>query len=393
MATEVELGPRYPWADLPEDVRTVFGEVLPDVVEAIVRRIPQEVAEYARPLEGAFGAAVRRGVETAMRRLFVELPGRDEPAFTPETRAIYRALGIGEARTGRSLEALLAAYRLGARMTFRMVAERALATGLEPARLLALGESIFVYIDEVSAASIEGYADEQSRQVGERDRARQALLNVLLSGHSDLAEVRRLTVHAGWKLPDVLCVVVIPLDRSEGLRMRLGERALASARGGQAIALVPAPSTAAQRRSLEARLEGRSAWIGPPRPWQQVVESWQATLQALALPAVEQPRWVVDHTVGVVLAAQRTLIDDLAARRLAPLADLADPARERLLDTLESWLRWRGERRRVAQELHVHPQTVGYRLGQLRELFGADLEDPDARFELELVLRSRRLIS
>lgn len=387
--SEAEVGPRYPWADLPEDVLGVFDEVLPDVVETIVRRIPQEVTEYARPLEGEFGAAVRRGVETAMKRLFIELPGRDEPAFTPQTRAVYRALGIGEARTGRSLEALLAAYRLGARMTFRMVSERALASGIDPGKLLALGESIFVYIDEVSAASIEGYADEQSRQVGERDRARQALLNLLLAGRSDEAEVRRLTVHSGWTLPERLCVVVIPLDRSEGLRLRLGDRALVSGRGGQAIALVAEPATAVQRRTLESRLESRAAWIGPARPWQQVSESWHATMQALALPQVPEPRWVVDHTVDVLLAAQRPLVADLADRCLAPLAGVADPARERLLDTLDSWLRWRGERQRVAKELHVHPQTVGYRLGQLRELFGAALDDPQSRFELQLVLRSR----
>ena len=45
----------------------------------------------------------------------------------------------------------------------------------------------------------------------------------------------------------------------------------------------------------------------------------------------------------------------------------------------------------VAQALHVHPQTVRYRLAQLREAFGDDLDDPDARFELELALRARRL--
>ena len=39
----------------------------------------------------------------------------------------------------------------------------------------------------------------------------------------------------------------------------------------------------------------------------------------------------------------------------------------------------------------MHPQTVRYRLARLRELFGPRLDDPDARFELELALRARRL--
>ena len=47
-----------------------------------------------------------------------------------------------------------------------------------------------------------------------------------------------------------------------------------------------------------------------------------------------------------------------------------------------------GQRAPIAAELFVHQQTVGYRVGQLKELFGESLDDPEARFELELVLRA-----
>jgi DNA-binding PucR family transcriptional regulator len=47
----------------------------------------------------------------------------------------------------------------------------------------------------------------------------------------------------------------------------------------------------------------------------------------------------------------------------------------------------------MARELHVHPQTVRYRLAQLRELFGERLDDPDARFELALALRAVGAVS
>jgi len=39
----------------------------------------------------------------------------------------------------------------------------------------------------------------------------------------------------------------------------------------------------------------------------------------------------------------------------------------------------------------VHPQTVRYRSGQIRELWGDEIDNPDRRFELELVLRAQRL--
>jgi DNA-binding PucR family transcriptional regulator len=41
----------------------------------------------------------------------------------------------------------------------------------------------------------------------------------------------------------------------------------------------------------------------------------------------------------------------------------------------------------MAESLHVHQQTVRYRLVKLRELLGDDLDDPEARFELEAALR------
>ncbi|MFD5890173.1 helix-turn-helix domain-containing protein [Streptomyces sp. NPDC060334] len=47
----------------------------------------------------------------------------------------------------------------------------------------------------------------------------------------------------------------------------------------------------------------------------------------------------------------------------------------------------------AAKALSVHPQTVRYRLRQLEALFGAGLPDPRTRFELEMALRSRRLMS
>ncbi|MHB8533285.1 MAG: helix-turn-helix domain-containing protein, partial [Solirubrobacteraceae bacterium] len=57
------------------------------------------------------------------------------------------------------------------------------------------------------------------------------------------------------------------------------------------------------------------------------------------------------------------------------------------LETLRAWLRAPGQRKAIAHALGVHPQTVRYRMGRLRELFGAALDDPDGRFELELALR------
>ena len=85
------------------------------------------------------------------------------------------------------------------------------------------------------------------------------------------------------------------------------------------------------------------------------------------------------------------LIDDLAVRCLAPLAGCGPAHGRRLAETLLAWLETRGGAPEVAARLGVHPQTVRYRLRQIRELWGDGIDDPDRRFELELVLRAQRL--
>lgn len=63
-----------------------------------------------------------------------------------------------------------------------------------------------------------------------------------------------------------------------------------------------------------------------------------------------------------------------------------EPRRQELLDTLASWLRCMGNQRRMARELHLHYNTVSYRLQQLWLLLEADPVDPMKRLALETAL-------
>ena len=85
-----------------------------------------------------------------------------------------------------------------------------------------------------------------------------------------------------------------------------------------------------------------------------------------------------------------SLASELARARLSAIEELRPSERDRLLETLAVWLGLQRHTPSVAAALHVHPQTVRYRLGKLRELLGEALETPDGRFELELALRARR---
>ena len=78
----------------------------------------------------------------------------------------------------------------------------------------------------------------------------------------------------------------------------------------------------------------------------------------------------------------------MAARRLAPLAGLTERASERMRETALAYLDHQGNSVAMARALHLHPQTVRYRVNRLRELLGEQLDEPGARFELEVALRA-----
>ena len=75
-----------------------------------------------------------------------------------------------------------------------------------------------------------------------------------------------------------------------------------------------------------------------------------------------------------------------------PLRRLRPAQQETLGETLLAWLQSGGNAREVARRLHIQPQTARYRLRQLQLLFGDTLQEPDARFELEIALRAERLL-
>jgi hypothetical protein len=364
-------------------VRNGLRDDLPAVVAEVVAAVAEQVPGYRRPLEGRFGEGVRRGVEVALGR-FLEPDDAEGPALTAQDRAVYVELGRGELLQGRSLEALLAAYRVGARVAFRRFAALGAGHGMPAEAVVPLAEATFAYIDELSAASIEGYAAEQSRQAGQRDRQRQELLDRLLDGTLDETTGAQDAAAAGWTLPDDVVVVVVPAASAEGLSTRLGPEALVGERAGSVVAVLPARDGGP---ALATRLAGRVAGISLPRPHAQAAAALRLASLAARLPG-DRPVLVEQALAELVLHRDPELRDELVRRRLAPLDAARAGSRDRLAETLLAWLGHRGSRQAVAEALHVHPQTVAYRLGVLRELFGEAMDEPTARFELELALRA-----
>ncbi len=387
---------------IPPEVAAALRPVLPDLAAETIRAIGREVPDYSRPLEGRLGVTLRYGTERALGRFVdsIEQAG----AVSDRDRRIYVELGRLEMREGRTLGALLAAYRVGAQIAWRRFVEAGTRAGLQPPTLYRLGEAIFAYIDEISGESIEGYAAEQSAAAGERQRRRAQLVLLLAADPPTAPEVMRAAaVRAAWAPPARLAALAVEGIDAERLASRLGPGTLAGpletsdgapggARGARVLAFVADPDAPRRRAQIEEAVGTRAAALGPtvaPVAAGRSVERARRALDLRAAGALPGAGLLVtaDHASELLLHADTRLAGELAAARLAPLDGLRPAARERLVATLRAWLDRQGRIDDTARALEVHPQTVRYRLNQLRECFGAVLDDPEARFELELALR------
>jgi hypothetical protein len=319
----------------------------------------------------------------------------DPSAVDDRARETYVVLGRGEMRAGRSLDALLSAYRLGARLAWERFVAAGEVAGHEPETLYRLGTAIFTYIDAISAESIEGYADEQTAAAGERQRRRAALVRMLTRDDVVEEDVRDLARLAEWPLPASVAALVVSDVDSGRLASRLGDGAIAATERDLTLALLPDPDAPGRRAQVAAAVAGMPATLGPSIPPMRGHHSIAVARAAhrLVIEGVLDASELAiadDHLATLIVHGDPALAADFAEAALAPLAGLRDQPRDRLAVTLRAWLDHHGQVQRVAALLHVHPQTVRYRVAQLRDLFGSALEDPQSRFELGLALRIRR---
>src|SRR5829696_5633805 len=229
-----------PWRGLPASVADLIEPELEAITDEILATIAAEVPEYARPLEGAFGRGVRTGVTEALRQ-FVALIRSPSGARGPG-REVYVALGRGELRQGRTLDSLQSAYRVGARVAWRRVATAARDAGVDAEVLSLLAESIFAFIEELSADSVEGYAEARSRLEGERRRRQRELMLLLLRDPpADEGDVRAAAGAVGWRVPPVAATVACAEEDLERIARRLPTDALVAALESEGCAIVPDP--------------------------------------------------------------------------------------------------------------------------------------------------------
>jgi hypothetical protein len=384
-----------PWADLtPEFAAAVTRE---DFAEEMTEEIHRRIPEYARRWDDAFADVIRTAIERVMEEVLLRIA---DPTAPHEPAAeFFRSVGRSVAKEGRDADTLQKAVRVAGLAVWRRVARDADRLRLSARSLGLLGEIVMMFQDEVAGAAAEGYAQTQAVVAGELTRRRSQLMKLLLTEPpataEDIASLARL---ARWPVPRAVAAVALHEHHVDVARPSLPPDILLDLSRTKPCLIVPDPEGPGRSRLLDGALGGWLAAIGPTVPLAEVSRSLRWAYQGLGLarrgviPGHGAVR-CADHMSTLVLFQDEELLASMAARLLAPLSHLRAGQQDRLAETLLAWLQSGRNTNGVALRLHVHPQTVRYRLRQLEDLFGDRLQDRDLRFELEIALRARTLLA
>ncbi|WP_406145150.1 PucR family transcriptional regulator [Streptomyces sp. NBC_01012] len=318
-----------------------------------------------------------------------------------------------------SSNALLRAYRLGHRRALDWVAGE--LAGVEPdgrvsfAALQMLQDAAFAYIDRVSEQVVEEYETERERWLTNRSTIRTATLSALLA--QDEVDVATAEQVLGYRLRhDHLGLVLWADERmaSTGSLERLGQLTHAIA---QEVGSDSAPLFVPQDRSLGwgwvplhagasidldrlARVLGEAgdevkAAIGAVGTG---LAGFRAThrqaLQAhqVSVIGADRAHQITSFTApgvraAAILASDLTIARDLVTSMLGGLVQ-DDEGVERLRETLTVFLQENQSFVATAARIHLHKNTVKYRVDKAVQLRGRPIDED--RFDLELALAACR---
>lgn len=384
------------WSQLPRGLAPLFRPGVPDLVREILSEINTTIPALAKPAESAIGKSILEGIHRAILQFLDRLA---DPSTPQDHHAqLFRDLGLHEIYEDPILDVLQTAYRVGARVAWRHMAKVGERAGISTATLCLLAEAIFAYIDELSALSVEGHASARASALGTLERRRRQLLDGILSADGDPKRLPlpRLAESARWPVPDqVVAVALKPADdMTDFPTPSVDPRFLVDLDGAEPC-LLTGEEDQPLLKQLADDFPGWRIAVGPAVTPAEAGNSLRWARRMLTLiDSGELPdspvTWFEHHMSALWLLNDPFLVGEISERALAPMTGLTVKQRSKLSETLLIWLETKGSAPEIAAMLDIHPQTVRYRLRQLERLFGDRLASPDARFALEVALRSRR---
>jgi PucR C-terminal helix-turn-helix domain/GGDEF-like domain len=382
-------------------VRDLSRTLLPRVDEFALRMAEQIRAQ--EPLYADGQAVTPEELRESCRNNLLYVFGRlaGEPNLGTEAP---RATGVRRAEAGVPLSALLQAFRIGGRLIWELLVEHADADAQDT--LLRCAADIWAVSDDLAEAATDAYRGTSADRARHDSQVRTALLNSLLDGK--LGDGARLWESAALlRLPQqgtfALVAAECPSPGEEALpriEERLRRHDVASAWRLDAElqeGLVTLRATFDIAR-LSAEL-GRTARgrVGISETYPNLDQTAAALRQARLACAAGTPGTTSlvrfdEQPVAVLLVSAPDASQSVARRVLGRVFDVPEDDRAIILETVRVWLASSGSTSTAASRLHVHRNTVRYRLRRLETLTDRSLADPLDVAELHVALECARML-
>src|SRR5215472_12836666 len=89
---------------------------------------------------------------------------------------------------------------------------------------------------------------------------------------------------------------------------------------------------------------------------------------------------------------EQSELADFYQETLGPLINHDSHSNSALIETLEAYFRCNGNLSETARAMHLHRNSLLYRLGRIEEVLGRSLEDSELRLSLQIALKIRHLL-
>jgi hypothetical protein len=378
------------------------------MLDAFIEQIPLYGHLPREQLEGEILDILRHN----LRIFFTFLQDGLDPA--EHELATIRASAARRAEERIPLEAVLTAYHLGALIGWNALREEARPDEYD--QVLDIAERVLLYTQAVTSAVAEAYVEERQAIYGEERDARRTLAEALLSG----TPVKGMADRSGHDLASAYVVLAMEIGTSpdekdvgvEGAvaarrKQRRLEAELEARTGGQALpmltpaggmVLLPALAeeceevVAGAPKLVDALAAAAGAEVVTGVSWRELADIAHGADEAREVVrlACEQGRstgaYTLDDVLLEFLLTRPSQATERLERVLEPLADGPE-----LIATLEGYFAADFDRRRAAANLHIHPNTLDYRLRRVAELTGLSVGTAKGVQVLGAALTIRRM--
>ncbi|MDT7640377.1 MAG: hypothetical protein QOC83_4665 [Pseudonocardiales bacterium] len=365
----------HPWHQLLDALLTQQAELSAE----IAHRMQRQLSVYQELAAETFERYVAMAVECTIR-----LARADPPRLSERQTLVLEQVGEAQARLAVPVDQMLLAWRIGADVLVERGSAEAARIDLGDRQLLAFVRGALAASDVGMITTARAHRRAELEQDREAQDRRASFVRAVLFGGGEPAELRARAKSYGLDpARRYLAVRARPAPDAPWRTVEQTVGLATSARENRGMSVLVDGDLAGFQLDPPGDAAPGRAGVGPSVPLDRLAESFRLatraldTLQAFGMAGT---RDLADLGLRPAVAGDPDVGAALRRRYLEPLAESGSGAE--ITATLRAYLAAGSHVETAAERLHIHSNTLRYRLSRFEELAGVSLRDPLVPFEL-----------